>query len=789
MRADTVPEEAAAGERMVFRRDRCYARRPVGKLSGRLTRGALADPETLSTADSEGVPRLSIGLPVYNGERYLEESIDSILAQTFTDFELIICDNDSTDATAAICRRYADADPRVKYHRNAENIGGANNHNLTFELSRAGLFRWASYDDVCAPELLERCIAALDADPAVTLCYSAVASIDEDGERIEVISRNNADGERPHQRFAGVAGSRDYCEETYGVIRSEVFGSTRLQQSYTGSDRTLLSEIALHGPFHQVPEVLFFKRMHEKNRYVNWRTRITWFDPTAQGRIVFPFWTQFIDYLRTIHRVPISVSEKVRCHLFMARWFVVKSPKLAKDLLVAGYMLGHRPEWRRRTHRKTENWEWSRTEQPTTTKRVGVMGFFGYGNLGDEALQDAVLQNVGERLADVEFVGFSLDPADTEARHGIRSFPLSRTLDIDDEAEQHRLSVRLARRLGASRSGALRRLDRWVVRIPLEFGLIAQAFRHVGDLDALIVSGSGPLNDYWGGGGALSFPYTLAKWGAIARLRRVPFLVVSVGAGPIHSRLSAAFIRTALRCATYRSYRDEFSKQLVSDDDFGADDPVTPDLAHSLHDDGSKAVRPPTLEGDGRLVGLNVMGYRKEGCWPDSDAEAADRHIDKYTEFVMWLAERGDSVVLLPGEAHFDQLVFDDLLASLDEAGIDRYGDVVFRPPIADAGELLSWLRTVDLVVASRFHVVLLGMRTGTPAIAVSYQEKIDALMESTGFAEHCHQIDDFGSADLQKSLEAIEPHLEDIGTSVSDHSQKCEAALGGQYDHIIELI
>ena len=179
---------------------------------------------------------------MYNGERYLEESIDSILAQTFTDFELVISDNASTDRTEAICRRYEESDSRVRYHRNAENIGGANNHNLTFELARGDLFRWASYDDVCAPELLERCVAVLDDDPAVTLCYSAVASIDEHGERIEVISRNNADGRRPHQRFAGVAGSRDYCEETYGIIRSEVFGSTRLQQNYTGSDRTLLSE-------------------------------------------------------------------------------------------------------------------------------------------------------------------------------------------------------------------------------------------------------------------------------------------------------------------------------------------------------------------------------------------------------------------------------------------------------------------------------------------------------------------------------------------------------------------
>ena len=109
-------------------------------------------------ADSRGIPRVSIGLPVYNGERYLRESIDSILAQTFQDFELVVCDNASTDETARICEEYAERDPRVRYFRNARNIGGINNANLTFERSRGDLFRWAAHDDVCAPVLLERCV-------------------------------------------------------------------------------------------------------------------------------------------------------------------------------------------------------------------------------------------------------------------------------------------------------------------------------------------------------------------------------------------------------------------------------------------------------------------------------------------------------------------------------------------------------------------------------------------------------------------------------------------------------
>jgi glycosyltransferase involved in cell wall biosynthesis len=132
-------------------------------------------------SESPGIPRVSIGLPVYNGERYLRESIDSILAQTFQNFELVICDNASTDATARICEEYTERDPRVRYFRNARNIGGINNANLTFERSRGELFRWAAHDDVCAPTLLERCVQVLDERADAVGVYPGTINIDEDG--------------------------------------------------------------------------------------------------------------------------------------------------------------------------------------------------------------------------------------------------------------------------------------------------------------------------------------------------------------------------------------------------------------------------------------------------------------------------------------------------------------------------------------------------------------------------------------------------------------------------------
>jgi len=114
-------------------------------------------------------PRVSIGLPVYNGENYLEEAIDSILAQTYKDFELIISDNASTDRTPDICQAYANKDPRIRYYRNEKNIGAAVNFNRVFELSSSEYFKWAAHDDIIAPDYISECIEILDNDDSIVL--------------------------------------------------------------------------------------------------------------------------------------------------------------------------------------------------------------------------------------------------------------------------------------------------------------------------------------------------------------------------------------------------------------------------------------------------------------------------------------------------------------------------------------------------------------------------------------------------------------------------------------------
>ena len=305
-------------------------------------------------------PRVSIGLAVYNGEQYLEQTIDSTLAQTFKDFELIISDNASTDRTEEICKTYMAKDNRIRYYRNEKNIGGANNENRTFSLSSGEYFRWAADDDVCAPELIAKCVEILNQNPSVVLCYSMITEINDTGDFIRTISQSKGGAIKPHERFQDLAQKDHNCEATYGLIRADILRRTRLQKNYTDSDRTLLCELSLYGQFFEIQEALFYKRYHSQNMYVDMRARMTWFNPALKGKIVFPYWMQFFDYLGTIRRVPIPFLEKIRCYGFMIRWFGKHARNLAGDIILALHAIlrssGDPYGWRNK-NKDIYNWE------------------------------------------------------------------------------------------------------------------------------------------------------------------------------------------------------------------------------------------------------------------------------------------------------------------------------------------------------------------------------------------------------------------------------------------------
>lgn len=183
------------------------------------------------------MPRVSIGVPVYNGERFVAETLDSLLAQTFEDFELIICDNASTDRTEQICRTYAGRDARIRYVRNAENLGAGRNFRRVLELSSGEYFRWANCDDLFAPEGLARCVEVLNREPSVVLTYPKTKLVDERGSVIsEYEDGLHLQSLKASEHFAELYQKLRLVNVIYGLMRTDILRHTGLLRNFPGGD-------------------------------------------------------------------------------------------------------------------------------------------------------------------------------------------------------------------------------------------------------------------------------------------------------------------------------------------------------------------------------------------------------------------------------------------------------------------------------------------------------------------------------------------------------------------------
>lgn len=293
------------------------------------------------------MPRISVGIPVYNGERYLSETIDSLLAQSFHDFELVISDNASTDRTEEICRAYAARDPRVRYFRNQENVGGSKNFSRVFELARAPYFKWAAHDDLCGPGFLEKCLEVLEAHPAVVVCYPGIRFIDQTS---AVIGHHdpccNLRSTRPSERareFLFYAKSN--CLPMFGVIRRDALAKTLLLAPFISSDLILLFQLALLGEYYEVDEPGLFFREHPGRsvwKYDSFAGYAQWHDPKRKLRILLPRWRLALEYMRSVSGADIPWSEKKSCYVYVLKWCYWARAVLVRDLTMALRQMGAR---------------------------------------------------------------------------------------------------------------------------------------------------------------------------------------------------------------------------------------------------------------------------------------------------------------------------------------------------------------------------------------------------------------------------------------------------------------
>ncbi len=298
---------------------------------------------TASTA-----PRVSIGLPVYNGERYLEEALESLLAQSYTDFEIVISDNASTDRTEEICRTFAARDPRVRYVRAEVNGGGTWNFNRVVELSQGEYFRWAAHDDAIAPTYLERCVDVLDRNPSAALAHTRVELIDAAGESLGVYEgpRARREDERAWIRFHDAALWSGRNHLIFGVMHRALLDRIPPYGSHGNADGVLLARLSLMGTFVTVDEPLQQMRVHEQQASstygverggVDYRAWRQWIDASggAKRKIELPYWRIWAEHARSIVAVrDVALLDRIRCVPTVAAWAWSRKGRMRKDVSV-----------------------------------------------------------------------------------------------------------------------------------------------------------------------------------------------------------------------------------------------------------------------------------------------------------------------------------------------------------------------------------------------------------------------------------------------------------------------
>lgn len=388
----------------------------------------------------------------------------------------------------------------------------------------------------------------------------------------------------------------------------------------------------------------------------------------------------------------------------------------------------------------------SRHADQATNGAVAVLGNYGNSNIGDEATLTAIIEQVRRRRPDSKIIALSVDPDDTRTRHGVTALA----------AWGRNRKPRPAEASGPQRS----RLSIWmrnalrpfasILRGPLDllvwFGAAADEVifplacrAAMSGVDLLIVGGSGQISDQFSG--PWNFPYRLLIWVLAAKLAgaRVGFLCV--GAGSITASLSRTFLKTALSLADHRSLRDERSRRIV--DELGVRRPsvVAADVVFDLEAATAPAVirRPSTPP---RIIGLNIFPYHAPFYWPDADPAIYRGYLDHTAEFIGWLGRHRYVVHLFPTQLRADPRVIRDLTATLEAKGIRLPATQLLHAQVTDVESLAATIAAVDLVIATRFHALVMALRAGTPVLVLSSQPKTDDLMAAMGLSAYRVSID-----------------------------------------------
>ena len=445
-------------------------------------------------------------------------------------------------------------------------------------------------------------------------------------------------------------------------------------------------------------------------------------------------------------------------------------------------------------------------KQGQSSPRIALLTPYHGGNLGDAAIQDAMVANVSRRLSNAQFSGICLNCDNFVERHGATAFPLlAKDLawyaithgrmeeqpsegGTRDPTQKVRFVWANKIRTALKSFPVLWRCLRVVAAIPKEVSHCFKGYRFLRTQDLVIVSGGGQLNEQYGG--AWGQPFALLKWAVLARIAGVPYAVASVGVGELASTASRLYVSLALRLAYYRSYRDQKTKDFV----IGllqraTTDPVVPDLAFSL-----TPLELPPISSDGTaarerpVIAISPIAYAKPGRWPVENSTIYNRYVEQLAQVMAQLLKRDYFLVMVWSSLVDDEDAIADLLGRLDQESNKRLALQVHIPTIRTWRDYVTALRNVDFLIASRLHSTILGFVNETPTIAISFEQKVNSVMEDVGQTDYLLQIRDFTSDEVLRTLDRLQLRRNAIVQQIASYRHRVWPPLAIQYDTLTDI-
>jgi len=425
--------------------------------------------------------------------------------------------------------------------------------------------------------------------------------------------------------------------------------------------------------------------------------------------------------------------------------------------------------------------------------KIGLLNHMGGGNLGDDATQDAVMENIKSRWPDAEIFGFSMNPSDTQARHGIISYPIRTEMWIQrvNPANSVIVETRVKHALRKYRllfqplkkiKGLVFRLrDTQAGKIFDEFCFLAKSFRIMRSFDLLIVSGGGQLLDAWGG--PWKFPYTVFKWTLLAKLSRAKCYFVNVGAGPLDHPLGKWFIKRALLLADYVSFRDGDSRALIQKIGFTGKTQVSADCVYAL--EASAPHTHDAAEQEEPIVGLAPMAYCDPRVYWQKDQAVYEGFVRNLASFGGWLGENRYRLALFSTDIFFDSQTIEEVRAALGTVNGHAQSRLVRCERITGVAGLLSQMNAMDYVVTCRFHGVVFAHLLNKPVLALSHHPKVFSLMNDLGLARYCLDIRNCDVNLLKDTFLSLVANSSDIRSLMAEKLACYKRSLSMQFDHL----